>query len=1254
MNKITKFQHHLCCSFSRVSRYGLTGLMVVILLSDAVGAKVGNLQNYSPKISPEILLDKYRDNLPSLADGDEQVLLRSYQNQQQIYIAQQPASSPSIPLNAEQQKLYQQGVKLVQEAEELEKKETREASEQAINKYQQALKIAQKLGLREEEVNILAYIANLYNFIDDYKTTIEYLQQALKISRELKKPLIEATLLASIGINYNNINEPKEGLTYLEKAKSIFLANQENRGLASTFNSIATIHMRLGDTKKALNYRNEALKLYREPLKDLAGEAYTLWRIAAIYSLSSEPKTALDYYEQALKIQRQRNDFKAEVEIICDIAALQDKLGNAKNAVESLKEALKLQQQAGFNLSDQANTIADIGEIYAGQADYRTAIDYYQQAGKLFQQAGNTRMLSRTFVMIANVHRNFSGNYEKALEFVDKALELQIDDKDNYAFTLGQKADIYLSQANYQKALDEYNKALELQRSIPNSREEARILRDIAYVYRNLGDYKLSLETYNKALDIYKLTPNKTAEIRTLNSIASLYEWQDKYNEALQYYQKVLSLLNKDDYQSEIQVIWGMTETYTSLKDYPKALELANRALKLSKENSYYEEFSVYALATVYRAKGDYQKSLDISHDLLAHYRKARLRIREAQMLGDMSVTYELQKNYQQAINILNEELKIRRELKESKAEANALYGIAVNQRKLENLEAALPNIKAAINIVENIRGNVQSDELRTSYFATVQNYYKFYIDLLMQLHKKDPSKAYNAQALHISERSRARVLVELLKAGNVNLRRDVEPQLLAEESRLQIKLKVKETLLSNLLSQKGSSTQLINKTNQEITNILQESQNLTAKIRAKNPERAELTNPQDILQLPGIQQQLDKDTILLQYSLGKERSYLWVVTPNSLESYELPGQEEIVKVAKQFNNFVKEPLIENPKPADIAEAIANTEKAADELSQIILKPVAGKLGNKRLVIVADGILHQVSFAALNEPIKSPTNNEYQPLVVNHEIVNLPSISSLATHRKKLKTRNIAPKTLAVLANPVFSAEDTRLKNEQPSSTETNLDRSALETSLRNIKQSDLIPLPGTKAEGEAILGLVNSPQEKLSAFDFDANYNFATSKQLRQYRYVLFATHGIFNSVNPALSGIVLSLVDKQGKPQTRSFLRLNDIFNLDLPAELIVLSACQSGLGENVQGEGLVGLTRGFMYAGAARVAVSLWNVNDQSTKELMIAFYQQMLSQNTSPAAALNVAQRQMWLRKDSQYPAWRHPRYWAAFTLQGEWR
>ncbi|MEH2081584.1 MAG: tetratricopeptide repeat protein [Nostoc sp.] len=179
MNKNAKFQFNFCCSFSRFFRYSLTALLGVVLLSDTVGAKVSGLQNYLPKRSPEILLDKYQDNFPSLETGDKQVLLKNYQNKQKIYLAQQPTSTPSIPLNPEQQKLYEQGVKLIQEGQTLEKKGTREFYKQAINKYQQALKIAQELKLRQEEVEILFLTGSVYYSISDKKNALDYLNKAL-------------------------------------------------------------------------------------------------------------------------------------------------------------------------------------------------------------------------------------------------------------------------------------------------------------------------------------------------------------------------------------------------------------------------------------------------------------------------------------------------------------------------------------------------------------------------------------------------------------------------------------------------------------------------------------------------------------------------------------------------------------------------------------------------------------------------------------------------------------------------------------------------------------------------------------------------------------------------------------------------------------------------------------------------------------------------------------------------------------------
>jgi CHAT domain-containing protein len=156
------------------------------------------------------------------------------------------------------------------------------------------------------------------------------------------------------------------------------------------------------------------------------------------------------------------------------------------------------------------------------------------------------------------------------------------------------------------------------------------------------------------------------------------------------------------------------------------------------------------------------------------------------------------------------------------------------------------------------------------------------------------------------------------------------------------------------------------------------------------------------------------------------------------------------------------------------------------------------------------------------------------------------------------------------------------------------------------------------------------------------------TRPETSRYRILHFATHGLLDSEHPEMSAIVLSLVDKQGNPQN-GFLRLHDIYNLNLPVELVVLSACNTALGKDIKGEGLIGMTRGFMYAGAARVVASLWKVDDDATAELMKCFYQKMLEEGERPAAALRAAQVKMWERKQ-----WRAPYYWAAFAFQGEWR
>ena len=269
------------------------------------------------------------------------------------------------------------------------------------------------------------------------------------------------------------------------------------------------------------------------------------------------------------------------------------------------------------------------------------------------------------------------------------------------------------------------------------------------------------------------------------------------------------------------------------------------------------------------------------------------------------------------------------------------------------------------------------------------------------------------------------------------------------------------------------------------------------------------------------------------------------------------------------------------------------------------------------------------------------------PLLVQNEIVSLPSASTLGVLRSQLKGRAPAAKTVAVLADPIFTSDDKRLTS-QPQQSNTTIASDAKRSAEEACRTSDLERLEYSSKEAEQILKLVPASQH-LQALGSKASHATATSPDLAQYRMVHFATHGCVNEEQPQLSGLVLSLFDHKGNPTNNGFLRLHDIYNLNLPAELVVLSACETGLGKDVKGEGLIGLTRGFMYAGAKRVAVSLWRVNDVATSKLMEKYYQQMLDKGLNPVAALRAAQIEMW-----QTEQWKAPYYWAAFVVQGEWR
>ncbi|MCC3406054.1 MAG: CHAT domain-containing protein [Microcoleus sp. PH2017_10_PVI_O_A] len=848
--------------------------------------------------------------------------------------------------------------------------------------------------------------------------------------------------------------------------------------------------------------------------------------------------------------------------------------------------------------------------------------------------------------------RQTAVSYREALQKFDAARSLYqtLGDRKNEAYILNQMGMIANRLGERQQALDYYKQALSGNQILGDRPKQAIILNNLGAVYYALGEKQQALDYYNQVLALIREMSDRPIEALNLNNLLQIppnsdTSLDDRPKQAI----PLSNILNispntrtsSGDRTVEATTLNNIGLAYNDLGDKQKAREYFDRALTLFRAmgDRPKEATALTNIGLVYNDLGNQQQALGYYKQALHLRRKVGDRRGEALTLNNIGVVYSELGEKQKAQEYFNQSLPLFRAVGDRPGEALTLYNIANIKGNFGNLIPALTDIEASIKIVENLRTKISSHELRTSYFVTVNNYYQFYIQLLMALHKTNPKSGYDTKALEASERSRARTLLELLQEANADIRQGVAPELLQQERNLQQQLDTLETQsIENYTSQSPNYPKIAELEKQR-QNLLSQYQEIQAKIRTTSPRYAALTQPQP-LTLSQIQQQiLDDNTILLQYSLGEKQSYLWAVSKTSITSYELPPRAEIETAARNFRHAVTHPLYR-----DISNRVT---KASNALSKIILQPVAAQLAQKRLLIVGDGILNYLPFAALSLP-ETSGENDHKPLIVDREIVLLPSASTLGILRQNYRDRPSPTRTLAMFADPVFSAQDERFK-----APATNTDREAIESVNLGLSRSSRdnnrqwSRLKFTRKEAEIIQSLV-SEKSSTQSLDFSANRATATSSNLSQYKIIHFATHGFANSTHPELSGILMSLVDTKGKP-LNGFLRLTDIFNLKLAAELVVLSACQTGLGQNIQGEGMVGLTRGFMYAGAKRVVVSLWNVDDEGTSKLMASFYEGMLKKGLTPVAALRAAQLEMLQQKQ-----WQSPYYWAAFTLQGEWR
>jgi CHAT domain-containing protein len=1090
--------------------------------------------------------------------------------------------------------------KALTEAYQLSQQGTAESLRKALARYEEALKLFRAEGDRWNEAFTLYSIGLVYSKLREKQKALEYFSQSLSLSRAYGEPLFESATLIYIGGLYLQLGEKQKALEYFDQSLSVSRAKGDSQE-AFTLRDIGIIYDDLGEKQKALEYYNQSLPLFRA-IGDRSEEASTLNKIGSVYLALGEKQKALEYYNQSLPLFRAIGDRDEEAFTLKRIGQVYLELGETQKWLEYYSQSLSVIRATGDRFGE-AMTLSFIGTTYSDSGENQKALEYYNQSLPLFRAISAHLMEAFTLDEIAKVYFALGEN-QKGLEYFSQSLSLsrKVGARNQEVETLSSIGQVYSNLGEKQKALDYYNQSLTLSRAVGDRKGEAFTLNRIGIVYGELGENQKALGYFSQALSLRRAEGNPRGEAVTLTNIGHAYSNLGEKQKALEYYKQSLPLRRAaDDRRGEALTLLGIGKVYSELGEKQKALEYYNQSLPLSRAvgNRNGEATTFDYIGQAYSELGENQKALEYYNQSLPF----------SQAVGDRP------------------------------QEALTLYNIAGVKRAQGNLTEALTNIESCLKIIESLRTKVASPELRTSYFATVQNYYQFYIDLLMQLHKTNPKSGYDTKAFEASERSRARSLLELLQESNADIRQGVAPELLQKERSLQQQLDAIEKRRVEVLSRPDRTPAQKAELDQKRQDLLAQYQEIQAQIRSTSPRYAALTQPQP-LTLAEIQQQIvDENTILLQYSLGKDRSYLWAVTKTNITSYDLPKTADIETAARNFRTAVTSKLYRNI-PNKVAEA-------NNKLSQIILQPIAAQIAQKRLLIVGDGILNYIPFAALSLPETSGQNRN-QPLIVDHEIVQLPSASTLGILRQNYNDRQSSSRTLAILADPVFSADDERVKKTPTT------DREAIESVnlglSRSSRDNDVQwkRLKFTRQEADRIIKTLVAANSSTPSFDFEASRATATHPNLSQYKIVHFATHGLANSVHPELSGIILSLVDEQGKP-LNGFLRLTDIFNLKLAADLVVLSACQTGLGQNVQGEGIVGLTRGFMYAGAKRVVVSLWSVDDEGTATFMESFYQGMWQKGLTSAAALRAAQLEM-----LQQSKWKSPYYWAAFTLQGEWR
>ena len=897
------------------------------------------------------------------------------------------------------------------------------------------------------------------------------------------------------------------------------------------------------------------------------------------------------------------------------------------------------------------------------------------------------------------------GQADKALIQLRNALNLYTAAKNNsgMAATYNELGDLYMRQGQYQVALDNYQKALDgffaadTNKQPVNTAAVASAVAPAAGVAAGAAA-EIANDKYNANLMLAKIGDvnfrlDKTAEARAAYGRMVIKKPEGVAQKAGRRFGGLSAITGaistgRVDVAAPTSALTVALEAKKELEEYRTSIVYSSYQLGMGR--------LAYADNDLEGARKYFSDALEAAGSSIAGIAKLgqvrRFRAAARTSLGDIALRTL---KFKDAVKFYNDAKKGAQDDKRLDLMWPAQRGLGRSlwlqaaqekdpKKALTLREQAVANYRESLATIETLRqGSLRADESRSTFLATIKDVFDeaaaaYAAMALTTATAGTPlsGKAleYAGEAFRINEQSRARSLLDMLAETDAAITEGVPAELL---KRKQDNLDRQQEIADILTGINVSTEELKTKPAEldaELEKLQTEYEEIENQIRTASPRYATLTANKPLTLAEVQQNVLDDQTVLVEYALQADESYLFAATKSEVNLFKLPGRANVEKLAMDLRaQLIPSKLQRRIVGIDVAEAnrglgiaaaapedVAPFVAASNALYKVVLEPAAGMIGEKRLMVVADGALNYIPFEVLLKSADSGDFSSLGYLIKTNEVVYAPSASVVAAIKQQ--RAKSTSKAMLIIADPVFNSNDTRArKTTTAPASDAEVRGLGIQSALADVAGSNAPPktdaameglplarLSGTRAEAEQISKLAKTAGGQADVWlDLDANEDNLGTRDVTKYRIIHVATHGLLNAERPQFTGVVLSLV---GNKTHDGVVRTDEVFNLRLGSPLVMLSACETGLGKEKRGEGVMGLTRAFMYAGAPTVGVSLWSVADKSTADLMTDFYRRLLStgESTTTSGALRGAQLAMITGK--KYSA---PFYWAPFVLVGDW-